>query len=161
MKKAITKSTSNFSTENKDLFIAGGTIITLVGAGFTWYYFQKKKKQKQMNSLGSKESTALAQNTTTSSKVAVRSVSKRSSSSSSNKSGYPIKYGSRHSDVKILQRYLKIYKENLGTSGASRDGVDGIFGPKTARASKKRLGKAVFSASDINGMRSTLKTMGK
>ncbi len=160
MKKAITKSTSNFFTENKDLLIAGGTIITLVGAGFTWYYFQKKKKQKQMTLTGSKQSTAVSQNTTTSSKVAVRSVSKRSASSTG-KSGYPIKYGSRHPDVKILQRYLKIYKEDLGTSGARRDGVDGIFGPKTARASKKRLGKSVFTTSDINGMRNALKAMGK
>jgi hypothetical protein len=60
-----------------------------------------------------------------------------------------------------LQAYLKIYKENLGKSGAKRDGVDGVFGPLTLKAAKKRLGKSEFTEKDISGMRKALKMMGK
>jgi peptidoglycan hydrolase-like protein with peptidoglycan-binding domain len=77
------------------------------------------------------------------------------------KTGYPIKYGSRHPDVKILQRYLKIYKEDLGKTGPKRDGVDGQFGPKTSRAAQKRLKKTVFTQADIAGMRKALSSLGK
>ena len=77
------------------------------------------------------------------------------------KRGYPIKMGSRHADVKVLQRYLKIYKEDLGRSGPKRDGVDGIFGPKTSRAAQKRLKKTVFTQTDIAGMRKALLSLGK
>ena len=61
--------------------------------------------------------------------------------------------------VKILQRYLKIYKLPLGKTGPNRDGVDGIFGPKTASAAQKQLGKTVFQKADIDAMKKTLQTL--
>ncbi|GAK75608.1 hypothetical protein JCM19296_1200 [Nonlabens ulvanivorans] len=63
--------------------------------------------------------------------------------------------------MKILQRYLKIYKEDLGKTGPKRDGVDGQFGPKTSRAAQKRLKKTVFTQADIAGMRKALSSLGK
>lgn len=72
-----------------------------------------------------------------------------------------MKLGSRHADVKVLQRYLKIYKEDLGKTGAKRDGVDGNFGPKTSKAAQKRLKKTVFTQADIAGMRKALLSLGK
>ena len=154
MNKAIIESKPNFFTKNKDLLIAGSAIVLLAGAGVTWYYL-KKKKEKLVNS--NSVSTGL----TSMSNPTPRRANTRALSPISSKTVYPIQYGSRHADVKILQRYLKIYKMDLGSSGPKKDGVDGIFGPKTARAAKKQLGKSIFKTSDIDGMRRTLKTMGK
>ncbi|WP_010520476.1 peptidoglycan-binding domain-containing protein [Aquimarina agarivorans] len=151
MKKNISKPKPNFFTEHKDLLIAGGTIVVLAGAGFTWYYLQKKKQPNSQRDIATITETP---------KSAIHSI-KNVPSAVTRKSGYPLQYGSRHTDVKILQRYLKFYKEYLGTTGAKGDGVDGIFGPKTARAAKKRLGKSVFTQQDIEGMKRALKTMGK
>ncbi|WP_346881308.1 peptidoglycan-binding domain-containing protein [uncultured Algibacter sp.] len=160
MKKTITKPKPNFFTKNKDLLIAGGAIVLLAGAGATWYYLKKKKETLKKNDLTSTGLTSASMSSSGRLNTPVRPNSTPLSSTSTT-SGYPIKYGSRHADVKVLQRYLKIYKADLGSTGPKRDGVDGIFGPKTARASKKQLGKSVFTTSDIDGMRRTLKTMGK
>lgn len=156
MKKTTPKTTSNFFQENKDLIIAGSTIILLAGAGYTWYYFKKKREHSKTNKLSS--DTADLNLEASNSAQPNRSITKPNTR---NTSLYPIKYGSRNNEVKILQSYLKIYKENLGSSGSRKDGVDGIFGPKTASAAKKRLGKVVFLKSDIDGMKKTLKSMGK
>jgi len=148
MKKTSQNTDSNFFKDNKDLVIAGSAIVIVAGAGFAWYYFKKKKESKQTT----------AENTiTVATKNTTPIASKRSSLPAKKvKSGYPLQFGSRHPDVKVLQRYLKIYKEDLGKTGKKRDGVDGIFGSKTLRASKKRLGKSVFTSKDIVGMQKAL-----
>ncbi|QKX05372.1 peptidoglycan-binding protein [Aquimarina sp. TRL1] len=72
---------------------------------------------------------------------------------------YPLTYGNCHEDVKILQRYLKVYNEDLGYSGKNRDGVDGQFGAKTAKAAKQRLKKDLFTKEDIQSIKTSLKMM--
>lgn len=155
MKNTVQKSTPNFFSQNKDLIIASSTILLLATAGYTWYYFKKKKE----NTLSSEKTQAQLIPSKAANFPMIATSKKGSESALKERS--TIKYGSRSAAVKILQRYLKIYKEDLGNSGVKSDGVDGIFGPKTASAAKKRLGKAVFNQSDIDGMERTLKTMGK
>ena len=156
MKKTNKKAAPNFFNKNKDLLIVSGAIVLLAGAGITWFYVKNKKEKLAESNKATAEIVPIS--VAKKSTIIPRSKSLPSTSSSS---GYPIKYGSRHTDVKILQRYLKIYKADLGNTGSKRDGVDGIFGPKTAREAKKQLGKSVFTLSDINGMRKALKTLGK
>lgn len=164
MKKTQSKKTPSFFAKNKEALVVGGVIVVLAGAGLTYYYIQKKKdKKKEMASNDS--SVKLDSSSSSSGYKTPPFVPSGASSSSSKpiitKKGYPIKYGSRNADVKILQRYLKIYKEDLGRSGSKRDGVDGIFGPKTSKAAQKRLGKTVFTQADIAGMRKALLSLGK
>lgn len=148
MKNTSKNTSTNFFEQNKDLIIAGSAIVVVAGAGFAWYYFKKKKENKQ--TISKNTITLPTQN-----RMPV--ISQRSSTPSKKvKLGYPLQFGSRHKDVKILQGYLKIYKEDLGRTGKKRDGVDGIFGSKTLRAAKKRLGKSVFTSKDIAGMRKAL-----
>lgn len=165
MKKTQTKNTPSFFAKNKEALVVGGVIVVLAGAAVTYYYVKKKKdKKKEMTS---NESSTIKLNTSggSSSYETPPFVPSGTSSSSTkpiiSKKGYPIKYGSRNADVKVLQRYLKIYKEDLGRSGSKRDGVDGIFGPKTSKAAQKRLGKTVFTQADIAGMRKALLSLGK
>lgn len=167
MKQTKTNAKPSFMAKNKDLLVVGGVIVVLAGAGLTYYLMTKKKDKKiSQNANGTSTTTT----TTTSSGsgtsytppfVPVSSGSSSGTRPNTPKRGYPIKMGSRHPDVKILQRYLKIYKEDLGRSGPKRDGVDGIFGPKTSRASQKRLKKTVFTSADIAGMKKALKSLGK
>lgn len=139
--------TPSFIKENKDLLIAGGAILVLASAGFAWYYVKKKKQSTDVNTASILEEKSVSNPISAST---IQPVKKSMQ--------YEVKYGSKNEGVEILQRYLKIYKEDLGVSGANRDGIDGVFGPKTARAAKKRLGKAVFTKADIEAMRKTLKS---
>ena len=166
MKQIKTKPKPSFAKKNKDILVVGGVIVVLAGAAITYYVMSKKKEKKQIASASSSTTGTFIPSSTSSYQTPpfIPSSSGTSSSGSKppqTKSGYPIKYGSRHPDVKVLQRYLKIYKEDLGRSGPKRDGVDGIFGPKTSRAAQKRLKKAVFTTTDIAGMRKALKSLGK
>jgi len=147
MKKAVSKQEVNFFQKNKEVFIIGGSIVVLAGVGFTWYYLKKKEERTNIASQSAKNP-----------RVTTIEVP---SSAVDNTSSFRIRRGSRHPYVKILQRYLKMYKEDIGRSGANRDGVDGIFGPKTEKAAKNRLGKTVFTKKDIDGMRDALKMLGK
>ncbi|QRM89520.1 peptidoglycan-binding protein [Lacinutrix sp. WUR7] len=167
MKQTKSKVAPSFMAKNKDLLVVGGAIIVLAGAATAYYFFTKKKEKKQLANAGG---TATAASTSSGASTTYQSppfvpVNTGSSSSGTKpiitKRGYPIKIGSRHADVKVLQRYLKIYKEDLGRSGPKRDGVDGIFGPKTSRAAQKRLKKTVFTQADIAGMRKALVSLGK
>jgi peptidoglycan hydrolase-like protein with peptidoglycan-binding domain len=167
MKQKSIAANPSFMAKNKDLLVVGGVIVVLAGAAAA-YYFMTKKKEKESDELagaqGSTNSTTLSASSSYQTPPFVPITSKPSSSStkpSVTKTGYPIKYGSRHPDVKILQRYLKIYKEDLGETGPKRDGVDGQFGPKTSRAAQKRLKKTVFTHADIAGMRKALSSLGK
>ncbi|WP_407325065.1 peptidoglycan-binding protein [Tenacibaculum maritimum] len=150
--------------KNKDLLVVGGVIVVLAGAATAYYFMTKKKKTKETAGVSSNPVATSGSSTVINTPPFVP-VNTGSSSSNTKpiitKRGYPIKMGSRHADVKVLQRYLKIYKEDLGRSGPKRDGVDGIFGPKTLRASQKRLKKTVFTQTDIAGMRKALLSLGK
>lgn len=167
MKQTKSKVAPSFMAKNKDLLVVGGVIVVLAGAATAYYFMTKKKEKKE---LADASGTTTAVSTTSGTSTTYQSPPfvpiNTSTSSSSTKPiittrGYPIKIGSRHADVKVLQRYLKIYKEDLGRSGPKRDGVDGIFGPKTSRAAQKRLKKTVFTQTDIAGMRKALLSLGK
>lgn len=164
MKKIVTKPKKTFFEQNKDLIVVGGVIVVLAGGAVAYMYYKKKKEAKAIDLAQNKDSSqqVIPVHTT----MPVSSSSGSSSSASKPrikyvKTGYPLKYKTRHQDVKILQAYLKIYKEKLGKSGAKRDGVDGVFGPLTLKAAKKRLSKSEFTEKDIAGMRKALKMMGK
>ena len=168
MKQTNLKAKPSFMTKNKDLLVVGGVIVVLSGAALTYYLMTKKKEKKKLAQANTStaSTTSVPVTTTTFTTPPFIPVSTGSSSSSNTKPvttkrGYPLKMGSRHADVKILQRYLKIYKEDLGRTGPKRDGVDGIFGPKTSRAARKRLKKTVFTSADIAGMRKALTSLGK
>ena len=167
MKQKSTATNPSFMAKNKDLLVVGGVIVVLAGAA-TAYYFMTKKKEKKEAQLASASSSGITTVSSSSSSYQTPPFIPSSSTSSSSstkpiitKTGYPLKYGSRHPDVKILQRYLKIYKEDLGKTGPKRDGVDAQFGPKTSRAAQKRLKKTVFTQADIAGMRKALSSLGK
>ena len=166
MKQKSTTANPSFMKKNKDLLVVGGVIVVLAGAA-TAYYFMTKKKEKKEAELASVSSGVTTVASGASSYQTPPFIPSTSTSSSSStkpvitKTDFPIKYGSRHPDVKILQRYLKIYKEDLGKTGPKRDGVDGQFGPKTSRAAQKRLKKTVFTQADIAGMRKALSSLGK
>ena len=158
MKQTQSKSTPTFIAKNKDVLVVGGVIVLLTGAAITYYYISKKKQKKE-NLVNTNDS--VDSETSTSVIKTPPFVSIPTKKPSTTKPGILIKMGSRHPDVKVLQRYLKIYKEDLGRTGPKRDGVDGIFGPKTAKASQKRLGKTVFTQADMAGMRKALLSLGK
>ena len=166
MKQQI-KTANKTSNSSKEVLIVGGIILVLAIGGFTWYYLSKKKEHNAPdNDANGNETDVIDASTyrtppfrpTGGSSTSTSSPSPSSSSSSS--STIYIKRGSRHPDVKILQRYLKYYKEPLGRTGPNRDGVDGIYGKLTERASRKRLGKTAFTKSDITSMKNTLKLLG-
>lgn len=69
---------------------------------------------------------------------------------------YPLKYGTCHPDVVILQRVLRKAGAELGSTGKNKDGVDGQFGSKTLAASRSYLNKAIFNPEDIAGLRNQL-----
>lgn len=158
MKQTQSKSTPTFIAKNKDVLVVGGVIVLLAGAAITYYYISKKKQKKE-NLVNTNDSVDSETSTSVIKTPPFVSISTKKPPTT--KPGILIKIGSRHPDVKVLQRYLKIYKEDLGRTGPKRDGVDGIFGPKTAKASQKRLGKTVFTQADMAGMRKALLSLGK
>lgn len=166
MKKAINRPKKTFFEENKDLIVVGGVIVLLAGGAITYMYLKKKKESKTADVAAADPSSPQIIPIHTTIPTSSGGSSSGASSSSTprityNKRGYPLKYKTRHPDVKVLQTYLKIYKENLGRSGSKRDGVDGVYGPLTLKAANKRLGKSEFSEKDIIGMRKAIKMMGK
>ena len=160
MKEQIneTQTSTNSSTQ---LLVVGGIILVLAVGGFTWYYFSKKKKKESTPSLDDDIVDANVFTTPPFRPISNSNTSSTSTStSSSSSSSIYIKKGSRHPDVKILQRYLKYYKQTLGRSGPKRDGVDGIFGNLTAKGDQKQLGKTILTRSDIKSIKNTLKLLG-
>ncbi|WP_271769180.1 peptidoglycan-binding domain-containing protein [Aquimarina algiphila] len=155
-KKPIVKKTNN---DDKTLWIIiGVTTLALGGIGY-WYYRKRKSKlemlPREAEDLDREIASTIANNTTRRSTTTRRPTRFRCSSNK-----YPLQYGTCHRDVKILQSYLsKIYKADLGRSGRSRDGVDGMFGNKTNKAAKKHLQRTSFSKQDIDGMRTAIKTI--
>jgi len=166
MKQIKPKVAPTFISKNKDILVVGGVIVVLSSAAIAYYYMAKKKvknEEKDSSVTGTIVSNSSETSATYNSPpfVPVNTGGSSSSTKPIITRGYPIKLGSRHADVKVLQRYLKIYKEDLGKTGVKRDGVDGIFGPKTLRAAQKRLNKTIFAQVDIAGMRKALLSLGK
>ncbi len=138
------KKTITTPKKNATLWIGLGVIGLLGGA--TYWLVKKRKEKEEAELLG----------ITDDSSKEVKKMVRTSRFRCVNK-GYPLSYGTCNADVKILQRYLKIYKEDLGSSGKNKDGVDGMFGSKTAKAARKHLGKVSFTKKDIDGMKTSIK----
>ncbi len=138
--------------------VSGVAVIALGGVGYWIYQKQKNSSNPEQGSPNLLVSSNAAIRTK---KKVIKNYSKPRPKGLRSRYVLPyIKYGSRHPDVKILQRYLKFKKADIGATGKGRDGIDGIFGPKTLKASKKYLKKAQFSRMDINGMKATLQKNG-
>ncbi|WP_010182435.1 peptidoglycan-binding domain-containing protein [Aquimarina agarilytica] len=136
------------------VIVSGISVLSLGGVAF--WYFRKKQKEQVKG-----EAKVLAQNATYKPTPIKKYIPKPRPGGMRSKYVLPyIKYGSRHSDVKVLQRFLKFKKADIGKTGRNRDGVDGIFGPKTLKASKQYLNKTQFSRMDINGMKAALQKTG-
>ncbi len=140
------KTIQTASKKNTTLWIGLG-VIALLGGATSWMV-KKRKEKEEAQLLGITEDSP-------------KEIKKMGRTSTSRfrciNKAYPLGYGTCHADVKILQRYLKIYKEDLGSSGATKDGVDGMFGSKTAKAARKHLGKVSFTKQDIQGMKTSIK----
>ncbi|WP_027395137.1 peptidoglycan-binding domain-containing protein [Aquimarina latercula] len=155
-KKPIVKKTEN---NDKMLWMIIG-VSTLALGGIGYWYYRKRKNKSEMFPSGAEDldreiASTIANNTTRRSTITRRPTRFRCSSNE-----YPLKYGTCHRDVKILQSYLsKIHKSDLGRSGKNKDGVDGMFGNKTNKAAKMHLQKTSFSKQDIDGMRTAIKTI--
>jgi peptidoglycan hydrolase-like protein with peptidoglycan-binding domain len=141
-----------FIEKHKDALVLTGTLVVLAGAGLTYYHIKKKRLQK-----AAKDD---AGHMRTISQTISKGLGKRGTST---RSARPVltQRGSRGESVKVLQRYLKIYKADLGHTGPNKDGVDGIFGPKTEKAAQHWLKKTAFTTQDIAGMRKALTSLGK
>jgi peptidoglycan hydrolase-like protein with peptidoglycan-binding domain len=160
--KKQTQIAPSFFAKHKTPLIIGSVIFVAAGIGITYYVMNKKKKKESEQDTGVDKTLVSTNYSPTTFTPPYTSPGTKTSTPIRTSSGKVlIKYGSRGSLVSILQRYLKMFKEDLGKTGAKRDGVDGSFGPKTAKAAKKRLGKTVFTAVDIEKMKKALNTLGK
>ncbi|WP_062062690.1 hypothetical protein [Aquimarina longa] len=150
------KNTSSNIKKQSNYFLWGG--VTLIGVlGCVVWYFSPKNKfvevgETQIRSDYQKQND---QENMIAEPVIEKKV--RSSRFRCVNRKYPLAYGTCHPDVETLQKYLKIYKEDLGNSGTNKDGVDGMLGRKTIKAARKRLGKNSFTEKDIEGMKTDIK----
>ncbi|EDP96540.1 hypothetical protein U8527_10520 [Kordia algicida OT-1] len=152
----------SFLAKHKTPLIIGSIVFVVAGIGITYYVMSKKKKKQSQEKSGIAQSTAnIAVSPSRYTPPFTSSGTKTTIPVQASSSKIVVKYGSRGSLVRILQRYLKMLHEDLGKTGAKRDGVDGAFGPKTAKAAKRKLGKTVFTTTDIEKMKKALKTLGK
>lgn len=130
----------------KKIIIGGIILLALAGASYGAYYLVKRKKKTGSYMGDTASGGSSSTRTRTSERVQY-----------TNK-GYPLRYGTYHPDVAVLQRYLKAtYNANLGSYGKNKDGVDGKFGNATKNAALKHLKKQVFTEKDIAGMKAALK----
>jgi len=150
MKTSKTKNVSK-KPPSTTVYIVGGVILLVAVGGLYWYYRSSKRKQKE-TTLSDPDDISSIPDYQTPPIVPVTT----KPTTTTTASGVVIKAGSRHPDVKILQRYLKNRGAYLGKSGKSRDGVDGIFGPLTAKAARQLTGKTVFTQKDIQKYKQTL-----
>jgi len=137
--------------QSSTIYIVSGLIVLATAGGLYWYY-QNRKRKKTEASLEVTDDLSTIPDYQTPPIVPIPTKLKTTTTSS----GVVIKAGSRHPDVKILQRYLKNRGAYLGRSGKNKDGVDGIFGPLTAKAARALTGKTVFTAKDIKKYKSTI-----
>jgi len=143
--------TASKKPQSATVYIVGGVILLVAVGGLYWYYRSSKRKEKE-TSLSSLDDISSISDYQTPPIVPVTT----KPATTSTASGVVIKLGSRHPDVKILQRYLKNRGAYLGKSGKNRDGVDGIFGPLTAKAALQITKKTVFTQKDIQKYKATL-----
>lgn len=139
-------------TEDTKMLIIGGTAVLLLGLGVSYYLYRRHKKKKEhLVKQEFPEIIAAASNKINTINPVMNFKPKTSTSTrfKCNSDNYPLKYGTCHEDVKILQKHLKSLGENLGHSGSNSDGIDGRFGNLTLKGAQKRLGKTTFSKSDI------------
>lgn len=150
----------NSKNNLKAVLIIGGVALFIVGTSVGVYFLLKKKKEKAIdleNNSDQKAKRDLEKPIGLQTNQPTRSTG----FSCSNKS-YPLKDGTCHPDVGILQQYLKkMYQADLGTSGANKDGVDGKFGAATKKAAIKYLSTFVFTPKDIIGIKTALKFIPK
>lgn len=138
-----------FQKNKKGILIGGGVLLALSTGGLVLYYYKNKNEKKEKEKEKSPEKTTLK--STKSTFKCLRDTYDKDN---------PMKHGTCHEDVKILQTHLKKeYKAILTTlkQGNKKTGVDGQFGALTKEASLKHLGKAVFTPKDIQGMKVALK----
>lgn len=151
-KTASTSSTSR-KLEKKDWFIiAGASLVILAGGGYALYLYFKGKKEQNASYYGS---------SATSGKKPSGGGSSSGSSSGfkCTSTGYPLKYGTCHPDVGVVQTFLKkVHKAELGTFGKNKDGVDEKFGQVTRQAALKYLKKESFTQQEVSLMKTALKT---
>ncbi len=164
MKKASVGKMPNMPKKGKNNttgIIIGVTVLVAVGGAAYWYFNRKKKEEDQLELVigGAPVSRNTPRRTNPNISTPTITTPPRRTRFRCTNSGYPLAYGTCNEGVKVLQRYLKIYNEDLGTTGPGKDGVDGMFGSKTARAAKKRLNKVSFTQKDIKGMKTSLKMM--
>ncbi|WP_430409251.1 peptidoglycan-binding domain-containing protein [Kordia sp.] len=160
--KKQTQIAPSFFAKHKTPLLIGGVVVVLTGIGITYYVMsQKKKKENEKNPRISETTVSIPVPPSRYTPPFNSSGTRTSTPVRSGSSRIVVKYGSRGSLVRVLQRYLKTLNADLGRTGAKRDGVDGAFGPKTAKASKSKLNKTTFTASDIEKMKKALQTLGK
>ncbi len=121
------------NTLKKPLLIGGVALVVVAVAACSWYFLRKRKNKTE----------DFGATTPPRSK-------KPSSGFGCKNSSYPLQYGSCHTDVGILQRYLKIkHNAHLGSYGKNHDGIDNKFGKITQNAVRKHLHQEVFTKTDI------------
>ncbi len=135
----------------KKFIIAGFILLVVAGASYGAYYLVQRKKKTGSYMGGGTSGGGGSTKTRT-------STTRASTGTQYTNKSYPLRYGTVHPDVAVLQRYLKTtYNANLGSYGKNRDGVDGHFGNVTKNAALKHLRKQVFTEKDIAGMKTALK----
>ena len=121
------------NTLKKPLLIGSVALVVVAVAACSWYFLRKRKNKTE--DFG----------TTTASRNR-----KPSSGFGCKNSSYPLQYGSCHTDVGILQRYLKVkHNAHLGSYGKNHDGIDNKFGKITQNAVRKHLHQEVFTKTNI------------
>lgn len=156
MKKTIVNPPS-FWSQHKVLILVGSATI-LVGGALTLFYFRRKKKieAKKIDEPVNVSTPTIASSLPVSTTPAITTPPYVATSPSISAPTITIKYGSKHPDVRILQRYLKSKGQYLGKFGPRKDGIDGHYGRKTLAAAKKVFGKTIFTSSDIQNMKNKL-----
>ncbi len=163
MVETTTVNISGNSNKSRAVLIVGGIALFVLGTSVGIYFLIKNKKG-EIDNLDDDWTDNLENSLTNSNRPTVHKVDKSTSKNgfTCNSKTYPLQYGTCHSDVGILQQYLKrMYKADLGSSGANRDGVDKKFGAATQRAAIKYLKKSVFTPKDIIGIKAALKFTSK
>lgn len=142
MKKEIEyNSQTNRSTKVFVMTLIGGIFLFLGGFALYAHLTSKKGDDEERDA-----SATSANNFAASSDAGFKCLS----------TSYPLQLGTCHSDVAIVQRYLKKLGAVLGNTGKNKDGVDGRFGPKTLEATKQYLNKEIFNIQDVQNIRKQL-----
>lgn len=151
----------------KAILVVGGVALFIIGTSIGIYFLVKMEKKNRDG--GASDSKNNSTNQPENDLTKPNGLEASTPSKTINPRGfvcrnkaYPLKYGTCHQDVSLLQTYLKkMYQAKLGTSGAGKDGVDGKFGAATRNAAIKHLKKSLFTPKDIIGIKTALKFIPK